>query len=233
MGSSLSTLIKSIDGSDDAAKQIEESLNALFALGESRNDAAWARATANDSKVYAPISKVLLRRQSIVASATINNKDGVVGGIKGAVGNLMNGQILDGFVTFYTLNIWDADFANSVTDIISSAMDVVLGASSGQVSSQYTYALIATSLGALLRIDVDIYSFELRSKGLQEKAKNMTAVTSIISTVDATSLTLGDIRGIVSLSFGGSPEDRQKAIFEVVKAAWENDRKFGLGYSPE
>ncbi|QIX01688.1 hypothetical protein AMS68_007205 [Peltaster fructicola] len=212
MGAGLSNVIKSIDGSSDAEKQIQDSMNALFALGESRNAAAWAQATSDVNKVYAPISKVLLRRQTIVASASVGNKDGVVGGIKGAVGNLMKGQILDG-----------------VTDIISSAMDVVLGASSGQVSSQYTYALIATDLGALLRIDVDIYSFELKSSGLQARAKNMTAVTSLISTVNPQNLTLSDLRGIVSLSYGGSPEDRQKAIFELVKAAWENDRKISLG----
>jgi hypothetical protein len=95
MGQALASAIKSIDGSTDAEKETQDALNALFALGESRNDAAWAKATSDDSKVYAPISKVLLRRQSIVASASVGT-DQIVGGIKKAVGNLMSGQILDG-----------------------------------------------------------------------------------------------------------------------------------------
>jgi hypothetical protein len=116
-----------------------------------------------------------------------------------------------------------------VTDLIGNALDIVLGSSAGSISSSYTYALVASDLGALLRIDVDIYSFELKSKGLQNYAKNMTAITSIISTINPQTLTVGDLRGIVSLSFGNSPEERQKAIFEIVKAAWDNDRKISLG----
>lgn len=107
-----------------------------------------------------------------------------------------------------------------MTDIIGSALNVVLGASAGQVSQNYTYALIATELGALLRIDIDIYSFELRSKGLQEKAKNMTAITSIVSSIDSKDLTVNDLRSIVSMTFGSSPLDRQKAIYDVIMAAW-------------
>jgi hypothetical protein len=116
-----------------------------------------------------------------------------------------------------------------VTDIIGNALDVVLGAAAGQVSQQYTYALVATDLGALLRTDVDLYSFEVRSKGLQNHAKNMTAITSIISTINPQALTVSDLRGIVSLSYGGSPEDQQKQIFELVKAARDNDRKIATG----
>jgi hypothetical protein len=227
MGAALSNVIKSIDGSDDAEKQIQESLNALFALGESRNDAAWAKATSDAMKVYAPIAKVLLRRQSIVASASVGT-DQIVGGIKKAVGNLMSGQILDGYASILIRFLLVLTVPR-VTDIIGNALDVVLGSSAGSISSSYTYALVATDLGALLRIDVDIYSFELKSKGLQNHAKNMTAITSIISTINPQTLTVGDLRGIVSLSYGGSPEERQKAIFEIVKAAWDNDRKISLG----
>jgi hypothetical protein len=101
MGAALSSIIKSIDGSDDAEKQIQESLNALFALGESRNDAAWAKATSDAMKVYAPIAKVLLRRQSIIANASVGTEQ-IVEGIRKAVGNLMGGQILDGYVLIWS-----------------------------------------------------------------------------------------------------------------------------------
>lgn len=88
-------MIKSIDGGDDAANQVKESMDALFELGKSRNEAAWAQATSSAIKVYAPINQVLLRRQSIVASAT-TGQDGIVTGIKTSVGKLISGQILDG-----------------------------------------------------------------------------------------------------------------------------------------
>ncbi|CCC06917.1 hypothetical protein SMACR_00941 [Sordaria macrospora] len=209
MGQQLASMIKSIDGGDDAANQVKESMDALFELGKSRNEAAWAQATSSAIKVYAPINQVLLRRQSIVASAT-TGQDGIVTGIKTSVGKLISGQILDG-----------------VTDIIGSALNVVLGASSGQVSQNYTYALVATELGALLRIDIDIYSFELRSQGLQNKAKNMTAITSIVSSIDNSKMTVNDLRSIVSMSFGSSPLERQKAIYDVILAAWAESSSNG------
>ena len=96
MGAALSNAIKSIDGSSDAEKETRDALNSLFELGKSRNDAAFAHATSDAMKVYAPVQKVLLQRQSILASAS-NNTDGIVDGIKKAVGNLMKGQILDGY----------------------------------------------------------------------------------------------------------------------------------------
>ena len=76
-----------------------------------------------------------------------------------------------------------------------------------------------------MRIDVDIYSFEITSQGLQTHAKNMTAITSVVSSVKPQGITLGDIRAIVSLSYGSSPLDVQQTIFDLVKAAWENDRR--------
>lgn len=70
MGAGLSSIIKSIDGSSDSEKETRDALNALFALGQSRNEAAFAKATSDAMKVYAPIQKVLLQRQSIVVSAS-------------------------------------------------------------------------------------------------------------------------------------------------------------------
>lgn len=227
MGAALSNAIKSIDGSSDAEKETKDALNALFELGKSRNEAAFAHATSDAMKVYAPVQKLLLQRQSIIASAT-NNTDGIVTGIKGAIGNLMKGQILDGFVPRVLNELALANMC-SVTDLISNALNVVLGSSSGQISQSYTYALIATDLGALLRIDVDVYSFEVYSQGLQSHAKNMTAITSLVSTVNPNGLTLSDIRGVVSMSYGGSPIETQQNIFNLVKSAWENDRKVSVG----
>ncbi|KAK0727456.1 hypothetical protein B0T26DRAFT_765421 [Lasiosphaeria miniovina] len=210
MGQALASMIKSIDGGDQSAQETREALDSLFELGKSRNDAAWAQATSNAISVYANINQVLLRRQSIVASASTNT-DGIVQGINKAVGKLMSGQVLDG-----------------VTDILSSALNVVLGSSSGQVSQNYTYALIATELGALLRIDIDVYSFELRSQGLQSKAKNMTAITSLVSSVDITKLQLNDLRAIVSMTFGNSPLERQQQIYSVILAAYKEAVKPGV-----
>ena len=116
-----------------------------------------------------------------------------------------------------------------MTDIIQNALNVVLGASSGQISQNNVYALVATDLGALLRIDVDVYSFEVQSQGLQNHAKNMTAITSIVSTINPNALTLSDLRGVVSLSYGNSDDAKQKEIFELVRSAWENDRKMAIG----
>lgn len=95
MGQVLASMIKSIDGGDQSAQETREALDSLFELGKSRNDAAWAQATSNSISVYANINQVLLRRQSIVASASANT-DGIVQGINNAVGKLMSGQVLDG-----------------------------------------------------------------------------------------------------------------------------------------
>lgn len=95
MGQSLASMAKSIDGGDDATRQTKEFMDALFELGKSRNDAAWAQATSDASKVYAPINQVLLRRQSIVVNATPVT-DEIVTGIKNSVGKLISGQVLDG-----------------------------------------------------------------------------------------------------------------------------------------
>ena len=116
-----------------------------------------------------------------------------------------------------------------MTDIIGNALNVVLGSSSGQISQSYTYALVATELGALLRIDVDVYSFEVTSQSLQTHAKNMTAITSLVSTVNPNGLTLSDIRGAVSMSYSSSSIEIQQSIFNIVKFAWENDRKVSGG----
>ncbi|KAK3398180.1 hypothetical protein B0T20DRAFT_478947 [Sordaria brevicollis] len=205
MGQSLASMIKSIDGDDDAARKTKDFMDALFELGKSRNDAAWAQAASDANKVYAPINQVLLRRQSIVVNATPGIPE-IVTAIKSSVGKLI-----------------------SVTDIISNALIIVLGASSGQVSQNNTYALIATELGALLRIDIDVYSFALRSQSLPQ---NMTAITCIISSIDHSKMTVNDLRSIVSMTFGSSPLERQKAIFDVILAAWSeagrNDGRKGL-----
>ena len=111
-----------------------------------------------------------------------------------------------------------------VINILGSALKVVLGSGAGQISQSYTYALIATDLGALLRIDIDIYSFSIVSKGLQEHAKDMTAVSSLVSSIDASGLTKNDLRGIVSLSYGNSSLDTQKDIYNVIEQAWENTK---------
>lgn len=116
-----------------------------------------------------------------------------------------------------------------MTDIITNSLNIVLGASSGQVSQNYTYALIATELGALLRIDIDVYSFELRSQGLP---KNMTAITCIVSSIDNSKLTVNDLRSIVSMTFGSSPLERQKAIYDVIVAAWSEMGPNGGKHGP-
>ena len=59
----------------------------------------------------------------------------------------------------------------------------------------------------------------------------MTAITSIVSTVNPNGLTLSDIRGVVSMSYGNSPIETQQNIFNLVKSAWENDRKVAVGQS--
>ena len=76
-----------------------------------------------------------------------------------------------------------------------------------------------------------MYSFEIKSKGLQNHAKTMTAITSIVSTVDGTKLRLSDIRGVVSMSYGSSTPEKQKEIFDLVTQAWEMDRKISMGQS--
>jgi hypothetical protein len=215
MGQSISSAIKSIDGGDASSQETRDTLNALYALGSSRIDTAYSTAVSDRGNVYAGISKILLRKQSIVCK-TSTDTNAIVDGIKDSVGNLISGQVLDG-----------------VTDLIRNGLNVVLGQSAGQTSSSYTYALVATELGAFLRVDIDVYNFSLESQGLQTKVQNMTAISSLVSSVDPNSLTAGDIRAIVSVTFGGSETgeegasslDVQKEILQVVLSAWEMDRK--------
>jgi hypothetical protein len=215
MGQSISAAIKSIDGGDASSQETRDTLNALYALGQSRIDTAYAEAVSDRGNMYAGISKILLRKQSIVCK-TSTDTNAIVDGIKDSVGNLISGQVLDG-----------------VTDLIRNGLNVVLGQSAGQISSSYTYALIATELGAFLRIDVDVYNFALESQGLQSKVQNMTSISSLVSSVDPNSLTPGDIRAIVSVTFGGAETgeggvnnlDVQKEILAVVLSAWDMDKK--------
>lgn len=211
MGQSIAGMIRSIDGGDASAKETRDTLNALNALGKSRVDAAYAEAMSDRGKMYAEISKIIFRKQSVVCK-TSTDTAAIVEGVKSSVGKLMSGQILDG-----------------VTDLIQNGLNLVLGESTGQTSSAYAYALVATQLGGFLRIDVDIYNFALESQGLQTKIQNMTAISSIVSSVKPDSLTAGDIRSIVSVSYGGSSAETQKAILTAVMEAWNLDKKSQAG----
>lgn len=101
-----------------------------------------------------------------------------------------------------------------------------MGASAGQISQTHSYTLIATEIGALLRFDVDVYSFEVKSKGLQNRVKNMTAITALISSVNPTMLTQSDIRAIVSMSYSKSDPQKQREIFDCVHEAWSMDQRY-------
>ena len=118
-----------------------------------------------------------------------------------------------------------------MVDIIANSLEQVLDNSAGQISQTSRFALTATDLGALLRIDIDVYSIEVHSKEIQDYTTDMTAITSIISTIDSYNLNTSDLRSIVSTSYADSPTERQKQIFELLNAAWENDRKVAVGRS--
>jgi hypothetical protein len=207
MGQSISSMIKSVDGGDQSAQDTKDTLNALYALGASRMDAAYSQAMVDSDSKYAPISKLILRRQQVVCKAS-TDLSGITQGIKDSIGDLMSGQILDG-----------------VVDLIADGLNVVLGESAGQITSSYTYGLVATDLGGLLRLDVDIYNFALESQGLQTKIQNMTAVSALVSSIDSTKLTAADLRAIVSVTYGSSTVQVQQQILDLVMAAWTNDNK--------
>ena len=95
MGQAIAKAINDIDGSTDAENQERDILNSLYALGQTRIQAAFQQATSNQNNVYAPIKIVLLQRQSIVVSASTDT-NAIVQGIQDAVGNFIHGQILDG-----------------------------------------------------------------------------------------------------------------------------------------
>ncbi|KAI6085940.1 hypothetical protein F4821DRAFT_239452 [Hypoxylon rubiginosum] len=207
MGNSLSSIIDGLVDNTDEEKVVKDTLYALYEVGLSRTQSVVAEATSVQNTVYVPFSKVLFQKQQILCN-TSTDADGIVDGIKDAVSNLIQGQILDG-----------------VTDIIRHGLKVVLGSSIGQISSEHTYAIIATELGALLRIDTDVYNFETTSEKLMTTAKNVTAITAVISSVDGSKLTASDIRALVSLTYSASPIQKQSDILKLVMAAWEEDRK--------
>ena len=60
----------------------------------------------------------------------------------------------------------------------------------------------------------------MTAEGLQEKAKNLTAITTIVSSIDITDLQPNDLRAIVSMSFGGSRIDGQQSIYAVIPQIW-------------
>ena len=92
MGQALATLIKTVNDTEKGAQDV---LNALLALGESRVDAAQVQATSDATKTPVPLQKILLKRQAVLANANTNTGE-IAQGVKGAVGNLIKGQILDG-----------------------------------------------------------------------------------------------------------------------------------------
>ena len=213
MGNSLSSVIKGVVGDSDDDKSTRDTLNALYELGKSRTETALAQAQQTSNTVYAPISKVIMQKQKIVCNTEVNT-DKIVEDIKRGVNSLIQGQILDG-----------------VTDIIKEGLNIVLGESSGSITSQNTYALIATDIGALMRIDIDIYNFETSTTRLQTTAKRVTALTMLISSVKLESLSANDIRAVVSLKYSSSPAELQQEILNLVIAAWKNDQ--GKGPSAE
>ena len=213
MGNSLSSVIKGVIGDSDDDKSTRDTLNALYELGKSRTETALAQAQQTSNTIYAPISKVIMQKQKIVCNTAVNT-DKIVDDIKGGINSLIQGQILDG-----------------VTDIIKEGLNIVLGESSGSIASQNTYALIATDIGSLMRIDTDIYNFETSTTRLQTTAKRVTAITMLISSVKLDSLSANDIRAVVSLKYSSSPAQRQQEILNLVMAAWKSDQ--GKGPSPE
>ncbi|KAI1761296.1 hypothetical protein GGR53DRAFT_506084 [Hypoxylon sp. FL1150] len=210
MGNTLSSIIDSITDHSDDEKVIKDTLQALYEVGLSRTQSVIAEATSVQNTVYVPFSKVLFQKQQILCN-TSTNADDIVDGIKDAVSNLIQGQILDG-----------------VTDIIRHGLKVVLGSSFGQISSEHTYAIIATELGALMRIDTDVYNFQTTSVTLTKTAKNVTAITAVISSVDCSKLTASDIRALVSLTYSASSVEKQTDILNLVIAAWKEDRQGNL-----
>lgn len=195
MGNAITSVIKSVAGDSDDDKLTRDCLTSLYLLGQSRTETAYAQATSEANSLYAPISKVLFRKQKILCQCS-TNIDSIVLGIKSSVQSLIQGQILDG-----------------VTKIVSDALNTVLGESSGQTSSENTYALIATDIGALLRLDVDVWNFETSTTRLQRTAKTVTAITLLISSVDITKLQKHDIRALVSLKYSDSDIATQTSIF--------------------
>lgn len=95
MGQGLTKIAKSIDDSNDAGKEALDALNALVALGQSRKDVVYSRAMYDRMKITIPVQKVLLQRQSIV-SITKTSIHELSAGIREAVGNLMQGPMVDG-----------------------------------------------------------------------------------------------------------------------------------------
>ncbi|KAI4862470.1 hypothetical protein F4820DRAFT_22918 [Hypoxylon rubiginosum] len=210
MGNTVSSVLKGLIGDTDDDKIVKDTLNSLYQLGLSRTQTVVAEATSVQNTAYISFSKVLFQKQQIICN-TSTDADSIVDGIKDAVSNLIEGQILDG-----------------VTDIIRNGLKIVLGSTSGQIASEHTYAIIATELGALLRIDTDVYNFETTSEKLTKTAKSVTAVTAVISSVDASKLTASDIRAIVSLTYSASSIQKQSDILKLVMSAWEEDRKGNL-----
>lgn len=52
-----------------------------------------------------------------------------------------------------------------------------------QVSHRHRYAIASTGLGAILRVDFDIYCFKIPPDLYRMCLQDMTAVTSMVSTI--------------------------------------------------
>ncbi|KAI9651380.1 hypothetical protein NHQ30_001422 [Ciborinia camelliae] len=208
MGQAISSAIKAVTGDSKDDSKTRDTLNALYALGKSRSDFIIAKVNSGAESNYAPVSKVLYQKQKIVCNTKTDTTD-IVSGIKDGIGNLIGGQILDG-----------------VTNIVAEGLKAILGESAGQIATETTYALVATELAALLRIDVDTYNFQTTTAiGLQNTINNVTAVTMVISSVDVQSMTLNDLRAVVSLKYSSSTEAKQQQILQALIAAFTQEKK--------
>lgn len=212
MGQAISSAIKAVTGDSKDDSKTRDTLNALQALGQSRSDFVIVKVNSNAESHYAPVSKILFEKRKIICNTKTDTTE-IVAGIKEGFENLITGQMLDG-----------------ITGIVAQGLKAILGEYAGQIAMETTYALIATDLAALLRIDVDTYNFQTTTAiGLQSTINCVTAVTMVISSVDVQSMTPNDLRAVVSLNYSSSSMEVQKQILAALIAAYNEEKKGRAG----
>jgi hypothetical protein len=207
MGLNISKVIKDITGDSQDDIKSRDILNALCALGKSRGDVAIANATACTNSVYAPVLLVLFKKQKILCNAS-DDCCNIVDSMKESLGNLITGQMLDGMV-----------------DLVKECLMTCVNSGSSQITCHNNYTIIATESANLMRIDVDMHNFEMKSTlCLAMPIKRVTTITMVVSSIKTYEMSMNDLRSIVAVKYCASPMDCQNRIMEALMAAWKLDR---------
>ncbi len=167
-------VIKSFDGSDELMQTQKQALEALSALGNAKAELFKKEiqesltSAGNGTNLTIPVSAVLRSTSDVRAYSAIDaSKIGDV--VEKSVNLFINGS--------------SGDIVKGVTSLITGALDVLLGASSGSEGHVEEY-YVATEGISIVRLDLKAWYINISASSIQKRVEKITAVVVVKSIVN-------------------------------------------------